>query len=69
MPHKKNPAEGHNPFDVIKNARKGSTTTTTPKPGPPKSSVVTRKRNPGQTMISKRAVNRKRAKRRKLRKR
>ena len=33
MPHKKNPAEGHNPFDVVGHA----------KSGPPTSNVTTKK--------------------------
>ena len=28
MPHRKNPGEGHNPFDVLGNARTTTTTTT-----------------------------------------
>ena len=39
MPHRKNPAEGHNPFGVVGN--RATTTTTTTRPRPARKGAVT----------------------------
>jgi len=63
MPHKENPAEGHNPFGVLGYAQDGHKPAKKPKPrkkknGIPQSGQV--RRNPGRTMIAKRQRRRKR---------
>ena len=49
MPHKENPAAGHNPFDVIGNAKKGSKGGSKAKPN-----VGTKKKGPTSSGAAKR---------------